>query len=796
MADNPVPRVKLPDVPIRKPVQPGPNSWKQDQQKKAAEALGANNPGTMRLVADKPQVRDKINPTAPTFTPVLAPPKPRAYIRPATPLSPSGRTPRDIPTRAVTEPMAPKSFFRNRKGSISGLRKKPHQQDEVIKEESRLEAPLPPTPMPDPSSKAAELLGYRPANTDGKTLPASAPPTTSTPEPFRASNSGSGPSTLQNRQQSTPIPETPSRRWLIENGYSTSPAAPPLPTSPALSQQTHASALGGEHNQPKIEGMIVGDGKLSPTKQGSYGRMANVEVVEGPGRVASVRGVVEDTEQDRGDGGSSEQRNLSGSSKYSQQLSSVREHEQYTQPPHSATDTLVNPAGAHFSNQSDALMTLPSTVYSPNNYAGVWENNPRVVSCILFSRLFRSATNIFEGYSLPHFSPPPPRFPHNPEMQIRDQSINSMTSVPFVFRGSPDEITPHHVYPGSHASVNTVGTWVSDLRNSRNNSFAASPDPRMSTAMPPPLFTGGNNYVPPPSQHPDFQPSMAPPPPALAHLEMTLHHHIDSAFGSLMRTVNDKHERSMDEMNRKFEAMEEKFERDLKHQVADKLVTVRKDIKTLTQTVDGVATTVNETKDSVKGVDDAMKKLDKTVEETHCKCEHHLPSGNATGRNYIGYERGAGASERGPEIRGMETTHHPYNHQHQQLQHHHQQHPANPTISRPPTAGRHSANSNPTQTTTRRSNTFSASDDNTGRPSGERSGRRAYFAEMGRPIGPEPDLRAHPAFAGGAAGMGVPSQDQVWPHVYGREESAGDGQVLYQVPAFSGGAWYQQAYGG
>lgn len=787
MADNPVPRVKLPDFPNRKPVQPGPNSWKQDQQKKAAEALGAPESGTMRLVADGPQVRDEINPTAPTFTPVLTLPKPRAYIRPATPLSPSGRTPRDIPTRAVTEPMGPRSFFRNRKGSIPGLLKKPNQQDEVIKEESRLEAPLPPTPMPYPSAKAAQVSGYSPANTDGKTMPASAPPSNSTPEPLRASNLGSGPSSLQSRQQTAPMPEKPSRRWLIENGYSTSPTAPPMPTSPALSQQTHASALGGEHDQPKIEGMIVGDGKLSPTKQGSYGRVANVEIVEGPGRVASVRGVVEDPEQDRRQGGSSEQRNPSGSSQYSQQLGAVREHGQYSQAPHSANKTLVNSAGLHSSNQSDTLMTLPSTVYSPNNYAGVWENNPRVVCCILFSHLLRSATNSLKGYSLPHFSPPPARGRQNPEMQIRDHSINSTTSVPFVFRGSPDEISPHPVYPGSHASVNTVGTWVSDIQSSRNNSFAASPNPRLSTAMPPPLFAGGNNYVPPPSQHPDFQPSMAPPPPALAHLEMTLHHHIDSAFGSLIRTVNDKHERSMDEMNRKLEALEEKFERDLKHQVGDKLVTVRKDIKSLTQTVDGVATTVTETKDSVKGVEDAMKKLDKNVEEYRCKCEHHIPTATAPAHNYIGYERTTGPSDRGPDTRNMEPMQHPYNHQQQPL-HHHQQHaPNNPTTSRPSTAGRHSANSNPTPSIIRRSNTFSASDDASGRPSGERSGRRAYFAEMGRAIGPEPDVRAHPAFGGAA----VPSRDQVWP---GRDESAGE--VLYQVPAFSGGAWYQQAYGG
>ena len=396
MADNPVPRVKLPDLSHRKPVQPGPNSWKQDQQKKAAEAQNTpearngHHSGDKHSDVNLSRVREELNPAAPIFSPVLALPKPRAYIQPATPLNPQGKTPRNTSTRAVTEPMAPKPFFTSNKVSIAGLRKKFTQQEETIKEETKAEGPLPLTPpMPKIPSKAAHVLGYYPPQTDGKTPPASAPPTTSAPEPFRASGSGSGQSISPHRQLSTPVPEMPSRRWLIENGYSISPSAPPVPASPALSQQTHASALGGEHNQPKVEGMIVGDGKLSPTKQGSYGRMANVEIVEGPGRVPSVRGVVEYTEQDGGDGGSTEQRNPSGSSQYSQPIGSVRESAQYSQPPHSAANTastnqysqMLDSARPHFSHPPDSAMTLPSTVYSPSNYAGVWENDPHVVCC-------------------------------------------------------------------------------------------------------------------------------------------------------------------------------------------------------------------------------------------------------------------------------------------------------------------------------------------------------------------------------------------------------------------------------
>ena len=261
--------------------------------------------------------------------------------------------------------------------------------------------------------------------------------------------------------------------------------------------------------------------------------------------------------------------------------------------------------------------------------------------------------------------------------------------------------------------------------------------------------------------------------------------------------MSDKNDRVMDEMIRRFEALEERVEKGLKQHVAEKVVNLRKDIKVLTQSVDGVAAVANEAKEMVKGVEDGLKNLEKTVEKNGCKCEHDVPSGNASGHNQVGYQRGAIGSGAGTENRGMENTQQSYGQQqaHYQQQ---QQHGGTTTISQAPSTGRQSNNSGRRQSNTsggRRSNTTSVPDDG-GRPSGERSGRRAYFTQMGRAIGPEPDLRAHPAFAG--AGAGIPSQDQVWPHAYGQNEAGlggGNGEVVYHVPPYSGGLWYQQAYG-
>lgn len=363
-----------------------------------------------------------------------------------------------------------------------------------------------------------------------------------------------------------------------------------------------------------------------------------------------------------------------------------------------------------------------------------------------------------------------------------------------MFRGSPDEI--NRPYPGSHASATTDGTWVSDLPNSRNNSFAAPSSSRLSAAMPQPLFTGNHNFVPPPSQHPDFQPSTGPPPPALAQFEVNMHHHMDSVFARLNRTVNDKHDRGMDEISKRFDAMEERLDRGLKHHVAEKLVNVRKDIKTLTQSVDGVAKTTIEAKDLVEGLEDRLKELEKSVEEHGCKCEHDGPSGHASEHNFVGYERGAGAFGGGSENRGAENMQHPYGQQQHQVRQQQQQHGNHTTRSQASTGGRQSVNSSGRQSGTssgRRSNTVSGPAHDGGRPSGERSGRRAYFAEMGRAIGPEPDVRAHPAFAG----QGIPSQDQVWPQAYGQSAPApGPGsEIIFHVPSFSGGGWYDEVHG-
>jgi len=89
-------------------------------------------------------------------------------------------------------------------------------------------------------------------------------------------------------------------------------------------------------DEVESEGIVLGHGNLSPTKSGSYGTMGRLEVVDNNfARVASQQGIIETMD-----------------------------------------DEVQSPAG-HPSFE----------LYSPSVYAGVWENNPNVVTMVLFSAL-------------------------------------------------------------------------------------------------------------------------------------------------------------------------------------------------------------------------------------------------------------------------------------------------------------------------------------------------------------------------------------------------------------------------
>ena len=173
------------------------------------------------------------------------------------------------------------------------------------------------------------------------TPPSSAPANTGLPDPYRSSE------VVGRQTNSTPVP---TRRYLKENHLPT-----PILTQASFSvpQLTYndVDQASEENNQP--DGIIIGNGRLNPTRSGSYGTVGEVEFVEGKAvhRVASCMGMIEEAESSP----------------------SVTEQQQ------DSGSASASPDRRCF---IDSHTMLQSVAYSPSVYGGIWENDPQVVSFV------------------------------------------------------------------------------------------------------------------------------------------------------------------------------------------------------------------------------------------------------------------------------------------------------------------------------------------------------------------------------------------------------------------------------
>ena len=382
-----------------------------------------------------------------------------------------------------------------------------------------------------------------------------------------------------------------------------------------------------------------------------------------------------------------------------------------------------------------------------------------------------------QGISLPSFnSPVRPHFPQDPDAQGRNISTSSAT-VPIMFQGRNSEITPTSVYVPSLPSATS---WETDLRG---NSYSNSNKPLSATV--PHLFTNQStiqtNFVPPPPRsHPEFQPSTGPMPAGLAQLEFALHHHIDTCFGSLSRLVTDKHDKIADQMIRRMENLEETVEQWMKNFKAE-LGNVKKDVGTLKKEGKETGRQHEGSMQLLKTIEEKLGTLEKKFEEGACKCQFALPTEKTRRESEASSHRKSGNTVgSGVERRGSEGPHAAAISQRQQ-QHRNGTSNSSAGVRHSGTSGR-----------ARRSNTESGSA--AGGVTNDMIARRDYFTEMGATLGPEPDLREHPAFSGVQQGHG---------QAYGQDRNAVPVPMRaglldrspYAVPSFGDGAWYREAYG-
>ena len=338
------PRVKPPGVIIRQPIQPGPNSWAQSAEKVSTMKIESSGPATNR---DK--YENKPMPPLPR-TPEHgrspnAPGKP-GYIQPATPLIYSKATPSK--NRAVTDPVAAKHLFGANKVSIGELRRKFSGAKiganlPSVEENTNIGSRTPRPHVAElPTGPSVTRESHEKQHDNP---PSSAPPSTNAPDPFRSSGT-------QGRQhQSSPAP---TRRYAKDN------------YSPDLSlTKTSLNPFPYERVETMIpdirspDGIIMGDGKLNPTRNGTYGTVGEVEYVEGKAahRVASFSGVIENA-------------------------TSPAESEDQKQPRSANT----NSSSDTFQDEN-LTRPLPLNAYSPSSYGGVWENDPHVVGPLVTREL-------------------------------------------------------------------------------------------------------------------------------------------------------------------------------------------------------------------------------------------------------------------------------------------------------------------------------------------------------------------------------------------------------------------------
>ena len=380
----------------------------------------------------------------------------------------------------------------------------------------------------------------------------------------------------------------------------------------------------------------------------------------------------------------------------------------------------------------------------------------------------------------------PKAFPHGQTAQDIVPSQSPAITTPSVFgdtytnasfpsdgKGSVRELADREFAPHSqprsaehHAPSGSANSWAS---GTRNNSFASGSAP-VSALLPPqwPNHQLSKSVPSPPHTRQDYQrpdPLSA----GLSQLDMTIHHHIDTAFGSLSRLISDKNDRILDQVIRRLESIEAGLSKNSK-QVRSDLKGINSEVGKVKAAIGSVSMNGESTKEVMHSLEGKLAALEKIIEENECCCQQIVS--NQT------MDEESDRKPRSSTHRRTESAHGALGiSQDCQMQQN--------GVSRASSKAR---TSNP-NSRDRRSNTTNSLTNGT-RVSEERGTRRGYFTDVGAARGPIPDIREHPAYAA------VP---QPTSHVYDRNEfpigTAYTAGAPYGGAQFGDGGWYHQAYG-
>ncbi|KAL8944635.1 MAG: hypothetical protein Q9216_000332 [Gyalolechia sp. 2 TL-2023] len=696
MSQPQAPRVKLPEGTPPKVLQPNPNSWATQQTQPHHKTPTATNRDRYE---NKPMPPTPEASPSPAEKPLTAR-KNRGNIQPAIPLKSPGPACSSMKSRAATDPVMPKPLFASTTTTVNQLRKKYSQSKHKhkSKEDEENTAHQPPSPPLVITKKASQILGVYPARDDNRgTQPVSAPPSTKTPDPFRTSTeSARGQQVSPSRQvQSTPVP---TRRYLQENNLQaftairTSQEAKEVPNEPSNEKkQSHR----GEGS----------DGSPNPTRLGMNGRKGEVGYVgrSDMQRVPSFAGIIEHPDSPR-----------EGGDTMRPDFARIDWNEHTLQPQYSGE-------------------ILHPMVYTPNNFAGVWENDPNV------------------GRTLPPFSP----FPTQSASEVDQRAISqSSRDVPIILQQFPGEPSRRSGYAHSWQSQNR---WTP---SSNGNSFAEADPPSSGTGTTPHFsrHIRNNSVPPPPLSYPGFQPS-GPLPPGLVQMELNLHHHVETCFGSLVRLTTDNADRTIDKLIRRFEDLQETVEKGMKG-VKGEMKDVRKEIVSIRKAFAERPDASETLRESISSLGEKLGSLDKKIDEVGNRYQHNTDVSESEREASSARSQGRSSPRRHSESAHSSSA---SSHPGQRLAY-----PRN--VTRGSATTQNSVNSSKERGSNTTKNSVPSR-----RRSDEQSARRELFAEFGVVNGRVPDIREHPAYRVVAEGYGQSSP-------------------IFQAPDF-GQTWYQHAFG-
>ncbi|KAI4155779.1 MAG: hypothetical protein LQ341_000139 [Variospora aurantia] len=699
MSQAQAPRVKLPNVTPPKLSLPNTNSW----------AVGQEQTPT---ATHRDKYENKPMPPTPEVSPTpvekpLTARKNRGYIQPAVPLkSPSQANP-SLKNRAVTDPI-PKPLFTSTTNTVNQfkclkrvpllisnlaqLRKKYSQSrnKHKSKEDEENTNHGPATPPLVLTHKASQILGVYPVfGNDRNNPPASAPPSTHTPDPFRTSTGSKDQrhASPSRQVQSTPVP---TRRYLQEN---CTPISTVVWASQESKEAQNVEADGNEQFRPRGSN----DGFLDLTRLGTYGRKCEIEYVNEniTQRVPSFAGIIEHPGESR-------------------------DVEHCDDPDHFANEGNQSTLRTQFSGE-----ILQPMIYTPHDYAGVWENDPNV------------------GHTLPPFSP----F-HQPPPSEAGQRTVSQTSgdVPIILQRFPGESSLGSGYTQTLQSQNS---WAS---SGIGNSFTQLDPPSTGAGTTPrfPTHIRTNSVPPPPLSYPGFQPS-GPMPPGLLQMQLHLHHHVETCFGSLMRLSTDHADRTVDKLVRRIDDLQETVEKGFKG-LRSEVKEVRKEMVSMRQELAVRPRASVSLKDSISSLDEKLGHLDQkfdTLESHYQRVAAELAGSERDATSSV-YSQSKESPRRRSESAHTSASFRPE--------------PRQPDLSGAAYSSSSSAHRSVTSSRGRRSNTTSSDERDM------RSGAASAQMQI-------PDIRDHPAYRGVAEAHGLNNPNT----------------PFFQAPSFSN--WYQRAYG-